>query len=174
MKRSIRFSLLLLMGWTALGWTAPGWVAPAYLVSPEPEVFVAATPCDAVPRHLLAIPDNLDCEMIKWRLTLRRDPRNLGRDDFKLQYTYGITKPGTQGFMNDGFSKEISGKWVISGNTGKTPGKQIFTLEPTASESKITLLQMSDRMLHLLDTQGNLMIGNAGFSYTFNKQNANL
>lgn len=174
MKRSIRFSLLLLMGWAALGWTAPGWVVPTYLVSPEPEVFVAATPCDAVPRHLLAIPADLDCEMIKWRITLRRDPRNLGRDDFKLQYTYGMTKPGTQGSMNDGFSKEFSGKWVISGNTGKTPGKQIFSLEPTASESKITLLQMSDRMLHLLDTQGNLMIGNAGFSYTFNKQNANL
>lgn len=163
MKKFIWLPLLLLTSWEN-----------PEAISPEPEIFVAATPCDAVPRHLLAIPANLDCEMIKWRLTLRRDPRNLGRDDFKLQYTYGMTKPGTQGFMNDGFGKEISGKWALSKNTGKLPGKQFFTLHPTDSQSTITLLQMSDRMLHLLDTQGNLMIGNAGFSYTFNKQGTNL
>ncbi|SDF75622.1 NlpE N-terminal domain-containing protein [Dyadobacter soli] len=163
MKKYILLPLLLL--------TAA--IAPE-TVSPEPEIYVAATPCDAVPRHLLAVPANLDCEMIKWRLTLRRDPRNLGRDDFKLQYTYGMTKPGTEGFMNDGFSKELSGKWVIAKNTSKLPGKQVFTLQPTNSQSNITLLQMSDRILHLLDTQGNLMIGNSGFSYTFNRQNANL
>jgi len=169
MKKSIWLPLLLLASWATSGSQEPG-----YAVSPEPEIFVAATPCDAVPRHLLAIPANLDCEMIKWRLTLRRDPRNLGRDEFKLQYTYGMTKPGTQGFMDDGFSKELSGTWVISKNTGKLPGKQIFTLQPAASQPAIVLLQMSGRMLHLLDTQGKLMIGNAGFSYTFNKQNANL
>ena len=151
-----------------------GWVTPDLMVSPEPEVFVAATPCDAVPRHLMAIPGNIDCEMIKWRLTLRRDPRNLGRDDFKLQYTYGMTKPGTQGFMNDGISKEIAGKWTVAKNSGKTPGKQVFTLQSTSPETSIKLLQMSDKMLHLLDLQGNLMIGNAGFSYTFNKENASL
>lgn len=163
MKKFIWLPLLLLTGW-----------ASPRVISPEPEIFVAATPCDAVPRQLLSIPADLDCEMIKWRLTLRRDPRNLGRDDFKLQYTYGMTKPGTQGFMNDGFSKEISGKWVVSKNPGKTPGKQVFTLQTTTSEVPVTLLQMSDRMLHLLDRQGNLMIGNAGFSYTFNKQGTNL
>lgn len=162
MKKSIWLSLLLLSGGAAPG-----------LISPEPEIFVAATPCDAVPRQLLAIPGDLDCEMIKWRLTLRRDPRNLGRDDFRLQYTYGMTKPGTRGFMNDGVSKEISGKWIIAKNTGKAPGKQIFTLQPDASQTAITLVQMNDRLLHLLDTRGNLMIGNAGFSYTFNKQNTN-
>ena len=169
MKKSVWLPLFLLAGLVAAGW-----VMPENVVSPEPEIFVAATPCDAVPRHLLDIPANLDCEMIKWRLTLRRDPRNLGRDDFKLQYTYGMTKPGTQGFMNNGFSKEISGKWVISKNPGKTPGRQILTLLPVASQSTITLLQMSDRMLHLLDMQGDLMIGNAGFSYTFNKQRSDL
>jgi hypothetical protein len=163
MKKLIWLPLLLITGWVRPG-----------LISPEPEIFIAATPCDAIPRHLLAIPANLDCEMIKWRLTLRRDPRNLGRDDFKLQYTYGMTKPGTQGFMNDGFSKEISGKWVISKNTGRTPGRQVFTLKPVSSQTSIALLQMNDRLLHLLDIQGNLMIGNAGFSYTFNKQNTNL
>ncbi|GGM83597.1 hypothetical protein GCM10010967_14250 [Dyadobacter beijingensis] len=61
---------------------------------------------------MLGIPANLDCEMIKWRLTLRRDPRNPGRDDFQLQYTYGMTRPGTQGFKDDGFTKELSGKWT--------------------------------------------------------------
>lgn len=163
MKKSILLPLLLLTGW----------VTPDIL-SPDPELFVAATPCDAVPRHLLAIPANIDCEMIKWRLTLRRDPRNLGRDDFKLEYTYGMTKPGTRGFKNDGFSKEISGKWIISKNAGKTPGKQVFTLQPVSSQSSIAFLQINDRMLHLLDTEGGLMIGNAGFSYTFNKQGSNL
>jgi hypothetical protein len=161
MKKSIWLPLLLLIGWVTQG----------HIVSPEPDIFVAASPCDAAPRQLLSIPADMECEMIKWRLTLRRDPRNLGRDDFKLQYTYGMTKPNTQGFINDGFSKEISGKWHIAKNTVKTPGKQIFTLEPASANPSITFLQLNDRMLHLLDSQGNLMIGNAGFSYTLNKQN---
>ncbi|MCF0071166.1 copper resistance protein NlpE [Dyadobacter sp. CY261] len=164
MQKSIWLPLLLLFSWTTQGHTT----------SPEPDIFVAATPCDAVPRELLSIPGDMDCEMIKWRLTLRHDPRNLGRDDFKLQYTYGMTKPGTRGFMGDGVGKEITGKWHMAENTGKTPGKRIFTLEPGASKAPVTFLQLNDKLLHLLDQQGNLMIGNAGFSYTFNKQNANL
>lgn len=168
MKKYILLPLLL---WTA--GVSSNWISPEK-TSPDPEIFVAATPCDAVPRHLLGIPADLDCEMIKWRLILRRDPHNLGRDEFQLQYTYGMTKPGTQGFMNDGFSKELSGKWAISKNSRQLPGKQVLTLQPTTSRESITLLQMSDRMLHLLDTRGNLMIGNAGFSYTFNKPGTSL
>ncbi|MHA4741846.1 hypothetical protein [Dyadobacter sp. MSC1_007] len=138
--------------------------------SPEPEQFVAATPCDPVARHMLSIPANLDCDMIKWRLALRRDPRNQDPYLFALNYTYGMTKAGTQGFMNDGTTKEISGKWSIKENKGKNPGKNIFTLHPDSSPVPVSFLQLNDRLLHLLDPKENLMIGNGGFSYTLNKQ----
>ncbi|ACT96553.1 hypothetical protein Dfer_5360 [Dyadobacter fermentans DSM 18053] len=164
MKKSIWLPLLLFTGSAA----------PDYNVSPTPDTFVAATPCGDVPRHQLGIPADLECEMIKWRLTFRRDPRRQGRDDFRLQYTYGMTKPGTRGFMNNGTSNEISGTFRITENKGATTGRYIFTLQPTGSKTPIAFLQLNEHLLHLLDQQGHLMIGNAGFSYTFNKQNTHL
>lgn len=138
--------------------------------SPEPDLFVGATPCDPVARQMLSIPANLDCEMIKWKLALRRDPRNQQPYMFALNYTYGMTKPGTQGFMDEGISKEMSGKWDIAENKRKTPGKSILTLQPESSAVKLSFLQLNDQMLHLLDPKENLMIGNGGFSYTLNRQ----
>lgn len=136
--------------------------------SPEREMFVGATPCDPVARHLLSIPMDMDCEMIKWKIALQRHPRDQNPTRFTLQYTYGMTKPGTQGFANDGFSREINGEWHIEKNTGKVPGADIFVLQ-SQSKTPIRLLRLDNRLLHLLDPEGNLMIGNAGFSYAMNR-----
>lgn len=135
--------------------------------SPDREFFVAATPCDPVARHLLGIPADIDCEFIKWKLALMRDPQTDAPFRFVLNYTYGMTKAGTRGFLNDGTSKETGGKWSIGKNTGNSPGDHIFVLRP-ANQLSISLLRLDDNLLHLLDNNGRLMIGNAGFSYTFN------
>nr|WP_295928818.1 hypothetical protein [uncultured Dyadobacter sp.] len=143
-------------------------LCPGYKPSPEREIFVGATPCDPVARHLLSIPMEMQCEMIKWKIALQRHPRDQNPTRFTLQYTYGMTKPGTQGFANDGVSKEINGEWHAEKNAGKAPGGAVFVLK-SQSKTPIRLLRLDDRLLHLLDLEGKLMIGNAGFSYTFNR-----
>ncbi|MCE6991875.1 copper resistance protein NlpE [Dyadobacter sp. CY323] len=137
--------------------------------SPDPMIFVSASPCDPVARHYLDIPKDFDCEMIKWRLSLYKDPRNQSPTRFELSYTYGMTKPGTEGFMNGGFAKELKGKWTATKSTSQRAGSHVYQLIPDSRPGTISFLKLDENVLHLLDLKGNFMIGNAGFSYTMNK-----
>ncbi|NIJ52776.1 copper resistance protein NlpE N-terminal domain-containing protein [Dyadobacter arcticus] len=138
--------------------------------SPDPVTYVSASPCDAVARHYLDIPKDLDCEMIKWRLSLHKDPRNQSPTRFELTYTYGMTKPGTEGFMNGGFTKALKGQWSSTKSTAPSAGTDVYKLTPDSGKGSISFLKLDENVLHLLDLKGNLMIGNAGYSYTLNKQ----
>jgi hypothetical protein len=137
--------------------------------SPDPVVFVSASPCDAIARYYLDIPKDLACEMIKWRLSLYTHPRDKTPTRFQLSYTYGMTKPGTRDFMNGGLTKEITGSWTEIASTAHSVGSHIYQLQPASRQGTIPLLKLNEQVLHLLDTNGHLMIGNAGFSYTMNK-----
>lgn len=134
--------------------------------SPEPAIFVASTPCDMIPRAMLSIPTNTDCELIKWTLALRRDPRNQAPTTYKLSYTYGMSKPNTTGFMNGGTSLEKEGKWVSLTESNR----EIFRLNSDTPEIAINFVKLQDNLLHLVDAQGKLMIGHGGWSYTLNRK----
>jgi len=146
-----------------------GFVQATTYHSPEPELFVGTSPCALVMRPLLSVPTNMDCEMITWNLALTSIPGHESASRFRLKYTYGMSKPGTQGFMNDGISGELTGTWSEVKNTGKIPGKSLVSLHTTGQNPPINFAKLDARILHLLDPQGNLMIGNAAWSYTLGK-----
>lgn len=135
--------------------------------SPEPLVFIASTPCDAIPRMMLSIPAQTECEFIKWTLALERDPRNQAPTAYRLRYTYGMSKPGTQGFLDGGTTAEKEGKWMILKGSGS---RETYRLNPDAPETAISFVKLTDNLLHLLDPQEQLMIGHAGWSYTLNRK----
>ncbi|GAB4025822.1 copper resistance protein NlpE N-terminal domain-containing protein [Spirosoma gilvum] len=135
--------------------------------SPEPAEFVASSPCDMMPRTMLGIPPNADCELIKWNLALQRDPRNQEPTFYKLTITYGMSQLNTTGFKNGGNHLEKSGNWVILKDTN---GREIYRLNPDTPEQVISFAKLDDRLLHLLDSQGKLMIGHAAWSYTLNRK----
>ncbi|WP_420150818.1 hypothetical protein [Spirosoma sp.] len=136
-------------------------------VSPDPVTFVGSTPCDMIPRNMLSIPINADCEFIKWNLALRRDPRNQAPTTFRLSYTYGLTQPNTTGFRNNGTSQTKEGNWSIRKDASN---KETYRLNATTPETSITFARLDDNLIHLLDSQGKLMIGHAGWSYTLNRK----
>ncbi|ARK11119.1 hypothetical protein [Fibrivirga algicola] len=135
--------------------------------APEPATFVASTPCDLIPRVLLTIPTDTDCEFIKWKLTLQVDAATKTPGRFTLDYTYGMTLANTTGFVNGGGSKQKTGVWRI---TQDTRNRTIYQLVPDSSGEAIALVNLDNKLLHLLDQQGRLMIGHGGWSYTLNKQ----
>jgi hypothetical protein len=122
--------------------------------------FVASTPCNNGPKALTVIPAGADCEFMKWKLTLYHDPVSKAPTEFRLHCTYGMTKPNTNGFTN-GNSVEVQGKWSIV--------KEVYQLHPANGGEPIQFLKLNDALLHLLDTEKRLMVGNPGWSYTFNK-----
>lgn len=134
--------------------------------SPDSLNFVASTPCDALPRKLLAIPAEFDCELITWHLTLYRNQSTQAPTSYTLTYTYGMSKPNTRGFMNGGITKTKHGVWSIINSPGKRP---IYQLTSDTSAETLTFLRLDDKLLHLLDDEGKLMIGHSGWSYTMNR-----
>lgn len=136
--------------------------------SPDPMVFWASTPCDAYPRSLMAIPVTADCEFIQWTLMLQRHPRTQEPTLFKLNYSWGMSKPSTEGFMNGGTQGMIEGRWS---SKQLTDHKLSYQLTPAhASHHSVSLVRLHDNLLHLLDKEGKLMIGHAGWSYTLNRK----
>jgi hypothetical protein len=136
-------------------------------MSPESEVFVASSPCDGIPKWLLSIPESADCELIQWNLVLRRHPRTNNPGTFALHYTYGMSKPATVELMGGGMKGQKEGKWTIRKDAGS---RTVYRLTPDTSGSALSFVKLDDNLLHLLDSQGRLMIGNAAWSYTMNRK----
>lgn len=122
--------------------------------------FVATTPCDDISKSLLHIPSADKAEMMKWNLTI------LTPTTYKLAYTYGMAKQGTRGFSEGAITKEQTGKWSKS----KDKNTEIYTLVADNSPS-LSFLKLNDNVLHLLDANKNLMVGNGAWSYTLNRIN---
>jgi len=134
------------------------------------EIFVASTPCSAGTKPLPGIPVNADCELIKWNLTLYP----AGTDaafSYKLNYTYGLSKQGSTGFIGGGKKVEMKGKWAILKNSSSNPHLVIYQLNDNNSKSTISFVRLNNNLLHLLDADQHFMIGNAAWSYTLNRVN---
>jgi hypothetical protein len=131
-------------------------------------VFVATTPCDTGPRSLLQIPETAGCEMIKWRLTLNKDSTTHAPTKYQLAYVYGLPQQNTNGVAQGGAKVERTGKWTIVRGTKTSPDAIVYQLDPDKSQASVSLRMMDLNLLHLLDRNDKLMIGNAGWSYTFN------
>jgi hypothetical protein len=116
---------------------------------------------------LLAIPAGVACELIQWNLVLRHDPRTHRPTTFTLYFTYGMSKPATVELMGGGTKGQMEGKWMILKEAGN---RTVYRLTPESSKSSLSFVKLDDNLLHLLDTQGKLMIGNAAWSYTLNRK----
>lgn len=70
--------------------------------------------------------------------------------------------------MNGGAQGMKEGTWSSKQGSGN---KVIYQLTPTdAPNRSISLVRLQDNLLHLLDEEGKLMIGHAGWSYTLNRK----
>jgi len=129
--------------------------------------FVATSPCDAVSRAALKIPATANCEMIKWHLTLFEDAdaKTLTPTTFELNCVYGLPEQWTTGLSKGGTNLGWKGRWKI------VPGADaiVYELDLGVPNGTVSFLKVDHNLLHLLDQNKNLAIGNAGWSYTLNR-----
>ena len=131
--------------------------------------FTGSSPCSVGTRPLSQIPVKADCEFIKWRLVLQRDSKTNAPVNYQLSCVYGMSQPGTTGFVKGGNKIEMQGKWTIIKGANANPHAEVYQLQTSNPELPIRFLKLDDRILHLLDLEKHLMIGNAAWSYTLNK-----
>jgi hypothetical protein len=131
--------------------------------------FIASTPCSIGTRPLPGIPMNQDCELMQWDLKLFEDRLKKTPSEFVLHYSFGMPLNNTHGMIGGGTSRELKGSWIVIQGNPSNRRAIIFRLVDSATGNIISLLKLNDDLLHLLDSEGHLMIGNAAWSYTLNK-----
>ena len=138
--------------------------------SPVPIVFVASTPCTRGTKPLPGIPKEAGCELIKWHLKLSGDGKQIP-GAYILDCDYGMPKQGTRGFINGGTHLHRKGKWIIVKGTQSNPSAVIYRFDPEKPEESISFMRLNENLLHLLDSNNQLMIGNGAWSFTLSRVN---
>jgi hypothetical protein len=132
--------------------------------------FVGSTPCDALPRALLEIAATSNCERITWELTLFTNSDITLPVTFTLVTTYGMQAHNSSGFIGGGKRKTLEGKWIKMKATKDNPDALVYELRSSQGHESITFVSVSENLLHLLDTNKHLMVGDASWSYTLNRK----
>lgn len=132
-------------------------------------IFEGTSPCDAVSRKPLQIPTTVNCEMVKWSLTLFQNPGSLDPTTYELNFAYGVSQPNTNGLTNGGTKRARRGRWITVHTTTTDPDTVIFELDK-GSDGAMSFLKLDHNVLHLLNADRKLALGNAGWSYTLSRR----
>ena len=137
--------------------------------SPVQMVFVGTTPCGQMIRPMHKVSQDADCALVKWTLTLYQDAATMKPTTYKLSSVNRFIVRGTNMYSEPGTKSETVGKWTIVRGTKTNPNSIVYRLEPDKPETSISFLKLSDKLIHLVDNDGRLMIGNESWSYTLNR-----
>jgi hypothetical protein len=80
-----------------------------------------------------------------------------------------ITKTGNKRFYGGAETIELKGKLTIDKGTNENAEAVVYTLNAENSPISLSFLQPDQNLLHLLDADKRLMIGNGAWSYTLNR-----
>jgi hypothetical protein len=116
--------------------------------------YTASTPAGASVRNFLGINLTDSVDFIRWKLKITDSK------EFDLTCSYGIAKPNTNGFINE---KKVVKKGTVKLNDG------ILSLNVNGKSLSMQILNIN--IVHLLNTDGTMMVGNGGWSYTLNSIN---
>jgi hypothetical protein len=141
------------------------------LVAPSVQSFFeATTPCGITIKKILGINSDDKSQMMRWELTLDKDPKKLNPTIFKLKYEYGMPRQGTRGFMDGSKKVELDGTWKIEKGIATNKEAMVITLIMPGSPGSLSFLQADENILHFLDDTKHLMVGSAAWSYTLHRK----
>lgn len=139
-------------------------------------LFSGTTPCSNIIRPLHKIPEEADCMlnechciMIEWNLTLYKNPVTQEPTVYKLTSINRFVVKETNMYSEPGTKTESEGKWIIVRDSKTNPDVVVYRLNPGKPGISIDMVRLSDNLLHILDREGGLMIGNEFWSYTLNR-----
>jgi hypothetical protein len=139
-------------------------------------VFAGTTPCGNVVRPIHKISPEPDCPlkeckcmMVEWELTLYMDANTKEPTRYKLKAINRYTVKETNMYSEPGIKSEAEGRWAIVRGTKTNPDAIFYQLNPDKPGMDLSFLKLSDNLLHIVDKNKKLMIGNEFFSYTLNR-----
>ncbi len=113
-------------------------------------VYTGSTPAHAVVREFLDISRTDSIDFIRWKLVVKDN-------QFQLSCSYGLCQPGTSGFSNE---KKVSFYGSVNVHNN------YFELQH--QNRTFYLTELNSNLVHMLDKNKNLLLGNGGWSFTLN------
>jgi hypothetical protein len=104
-----------------------------------------------------------------WKIILYQDPATRTPTTYKLENAYGVPKQGTPGLEGGGTPIVMEGSWAIVKGTKLDPDAVVYQLHSDNRQTAVAFLKMADDILHVLNDDQTLMVGNAAWSYTLNR-----
>jgi len=112
--------------------------------------YVGSTPAHPHVRNFFGISLTDSIDFIRWKLIIQDN-------NFTLNCEYGVCKPSTNGFL-DGKKVELMGKLKKENNHYYLPN----------GNKTLALFEINTNLLHILNADKKLLIGNGGWSYSLN------
>jgi len=104
-----------------------------------------------------------------WKIVLHQDPVTGTPTTYTLNSAYGVPQQGTTGVAGGGTAIVMEGRWEIVKGTKMDPDAVVYQLDSENSQAAVSFLRMSEDILHVLNSDATLMVGNAAWSYTLNR-----
>lgn len=117
--------------------------------------YTASTPASSLVRNFLGIPLSDSIDFIRWKIAITDK-------NYSLECNYGRGKPNTNGFHDGG--KKVS----LSGSVKKENNIYVFQ----NGNQTLKFAELNNNLLHVLNEDNTLMVGNGGWSYAINKLGA--
>lgn len=153
--------------WMACG--SPGAVgSDRDLVAAE---FVGTTPCDTLPRQFVGgMAVTAPCHCITWELTLLTNLNAKLPNTFKLLANYGLPGRNDPNQLEEGPRVEQQGTWKILKGTTTNPEAVVYQLRIEKHGQTLSAVKLGENLLHFLNPDKSLMVGNPGWNYTLSKK----
>lgn len=131
--------------------------------------FVGTTPADKAARALVGgFDQNAPVHCLTWHLHLSGVEKNGGV--FKASVKYGLPGKDDPNQLHDGPIQKLEGKWER--RSGKVSGSEtiVFKLLGPSEQDSLAVARVGENLLHFLNNDGSLKIGNGGWSYTLSRK----
>lgn len=125
--------------------------------SPAMHIFLGTSPCSELVKPKLKIPAQENCDRIKWLVSL------IGTGKYSVRGEWGF-HIDNRTYLKKG-ATTVAGTWkAIKGRAGDPTGI-VIQLDPDTPDS-IAFALIDKELLHLLDSNKTLAVGDSGASYT--------
>ena len=130
-------------------------------------VFVGTSLCAEVARPLLGIPGDAQCDRTKWNLALYVDAQTQKPTTYKLSSEYGYHVDNRTLLIKG--SNVHEGRWTITKGVKADPNATVYQLDPDDARLTISFQLVDANVIHLLDRDSSMTIGNAAQSFTLSR-----
>lgn len=130
------------------------------------ESFVGISPCNVMEKQALQIPLEPPCDRVTWKIDFYYTASGVP-DKFNLKREWGY-HIDNRTYQAKGVAS-FQGTWRIVKGRKQNPNAETYFLYFNSGKDTLSLLKISNSLLHVLDHKQNLMVGDGGQSYTLSK-----